>query len=253
MTTPTHATVVLFKPSGKYYTEEQWAIPTDEQILAGGGSRGDRYYPGVMRYSPDFRRIDGGAVHVETQEPWGHPGLIPSEGPRAIKIPEPSPEALQELALHAGRLMVVPEHEKSLEDMQAEVVAWAQRKGWHDPDENPATVTLAEKTNPTFGEAMALITSEVSEALEAYRDWGLDDATGEDKHDSNGCDLSFAACRCIPGPTPAKPKGVGSEFADVLIRLFHYAELFGVDLRFEYERKMAYNERRPFRHGGKPL
>ena len=60
------ATVVLFKPTGKYYTEEQWRIPE--------GAIG----PYDMRESPDFRRISGqGAVLVETQEPWGYPHLFP--------------------------------------------------------------------------------------------------------------------------------------------------------------------------------
>lgn len=106
----------------------------------------------------------------------------------------------------------------TLAERTAEVVAWAQRKGWNNP-------------GPTFGEAMALLHSEVSEALEAFRDFGTADVTLED----------------------GKPEGVGSEFADVLIRLLHYAGLFGIDLDAEYERKMAYNERRPYRHGGRAL
>jgi hypothetical protein len=59
------ATVVLFKPSGKYYTEEEWLIPP----RAIG--------PASMSESANFRRIDGGAVLVETQEPWGFPHLFP--------------------------------------------------------------------------------------------------------------------------------------------------------------------------------
>lgn len=61
------ATVILFKPSGKYYTKEKWTVPD--------GAIG----PYDMRHSPDFRRIDGGAVLVDTQEPWGFPHLFPSE------------------------------------------------------------------------------------------------------------------------------------------------------------------------------
>jgi len=59
------ASVILFKPSGKYYTEERWRIP-DSAIT-----------PYDMERSPDFRRISGGAVLVETQEPWGYPHLFP--------------------------------------------------------------------------------------------------------------------------------------------------------------------------------
>lgn len=61
------ATVILFKPSGKYYTEEQWRVPD--------GAIG----PWDMERSLDFRRIAGGAVLVATQEPWGFPYLFPGE------------------------------------------------------------------------------------------------------------------------------------------------------------------------------
>lgn len=87
------AKVTLFKPSGKYYTEEEWRIPTQEQIDAAAPPRHPRpgeghgmirvsfpFVPHCMRYSPDFRRIGGGAVLVETQEPWGYPHLITAEG-----------------------------------------------------------------------------------------------------------------------------------------------------------------------------
>jgi NTP pyrophosphatase (non-canonical NTP hydrolase) len=50
---------------------------------------------------------------------------------------------------------------------------------------------------------------------------------------------------------PPKPEGVGSEFADVLIRLLDDCQLHGIDLVDEVVRKMAYNHSRPYRHGGK--
>lgn len=61
------ATVILFKPSGKYYTQEEWTVPEGAII------------PADMKRSPNFRRISGGAVLVDTQEPWGYPHLFPSE------------------------------------------------------------------------------------------------------------------------------------------------------------------------------
>lgn len=71
------ATVFLFKESGKYYTEEEWRIPTEEEARSAGmDSRGDMVIPYVMRWSPDFRRIGNGPVLVVTQEPWGYPHLI---------------------------------------------------------------------------------------------------------------------------------------------------------------------------------
>lgn len=67
------ARVTLFKPSGKYYTTEQWYIPEDA------------IGPYDMDRSPDFRRIDGGAVLVESQEPWGYLHLFPSESEAKIQ------------------------------------------------------------------------------------------------------------------------------------------------------------------------
>jgi len=58
--------VTLFKPSGKFYTSEDWRIP--EEAIG----------PFDMGKSPDFRRIDGGAVLVPSHSPWGFPHLFPS-------------------------------------------------------------------------------------------------------------------------------------------------------------------------------
>jgi NTP pyrophosphatase (non-canonical NTP hydrolase) len=113
---------------------------------------------------------------------------------------------------------------KSLTRMQAEIKENCVAKGWYD-------------TPVSFGEAMALLHSEVSEALEAWRIWGPVDGTMLE----------------LPEGRSAKPEGIGSEFADVLIRLLDYCARFDVDLGAEYERKMAYNRTRPYRHGGRSL
>jgi NTP pyrophosphatase (non-canonical NTP hydrolase) len=114
--------------------------------------------------------------------------------------------------------------DKSLTQMRDEVLEFCAAHGWYD---KPVS----------FGEAIALLHSEVSEALEAFRIWGLEDGTALQ----------------APEGGHGKPEGVGSEFADVLIRLLDYAARFGVDLDYEYERKMAYNRTRPYRHGDKAL
>ena len=121
---------------------------------------------------------------------------------------------------------------KTLKEMSAEVDAYCADKGWR------------EKGGVTFGERIALLHSEVSEALEAWREWGLRDAT----HDL----CLEAAGECL-SPVLPKPEGVGAEFADVLIRLLDDAFVAGIDLEAEYERKMTYNRTRPYRHGGKPI
>jgi hypothetical protein len=73
------ASVVLFKPGGKYYTTEAWRIPPRVPSEIRPGRMRETTGPYDMEYSPDFHRIDGGAVLVESQEPWGYPFLFPNE------------------------------------------------------------------------------------------------------------------------------------------------------------------------------
>jgi hypothetical protein len=105
MSIPKMAKVILFKSSGKYYTEEEWRIP--EEVPDHSEMRGDYVRkvlgPYDMRHSLDFRRIDGGAVLVETQEPWGYPHLFPSEAPEPV-VQEP------ERIEFTGQLMGGPDH-----------------------------------------------------------------------------------------------------------------------------------------------
>lgn len=145
---------------------------------------------------------------------------------------------------------------KGLADMQREVTEWCERKGWKGEGSAPVT----------FGDTMALLHSEVSEALEAYRDWGLDDATGAHSPGQHNTPCSWAEHALAQGnkarPEPPcdcgfaegrKPEGVGSEFADILIRLLDDCDRWGVDLQAEFDRKMAYNETRAYQHGGRIL
>jgi NTP pyrophosphatase (non-canonical NTP hydrolase) len=48
-----------------------------------------------------------------------------------------------------------------------------------------------------------------------------------------------------------KPEGFVTELADAVIRIFHIAGLLGLDLETAIQNKMAYNETRSHRHGGK--
>ena len=94
------------------------------------------------------------------------------------------------------------------------------------PAEGPATGAQL-----TFGELVALAHSELSEALEAYRDRGFIDTVTE-----NG-----------------KPEGVASELADTVIRIADMCGALGIDLSAAVVKKMAYNATRTYRHGGKRL
>lgn len=71
--------VILFKPSGKFYTEEWWEIPDRVPSESRPGETRPVIGPSDMKHSRHFRRIGGGAVLVESQEPWGFPHLFPGE------------------------------------------------------------------------------------------------------------------------------------------------------------------------------
>ena len=91
-------------------------------------------------------------------------------------------------------------------------------------------------TNASPAEDIALMHSELSEALEDIRaGLPLDKLHYEEKQPL------------------AKPCGVPSEMADVVIRVFHFCAKHGIDLDNAVTEKMAYNDSRPYKHGGKKL
>ena len=102
----------------------------------------------------------------------------------------------------------------NLANLQREAHAIAKEHGWWDEER-------------TFGDCIALVHSELSEALEAYRE----------KH-------IWTDWRQLQTYPNGQPVGVGSELADVVIRVADMAEHDGVDLASEIETLRRENDER---------
>lgn len=127
---------------------------------------------------------------------------------------------------------------KSIGEWQEEITAWGAEKGWNKPplcsvgaidhpDEPGQFEPTGVDTNAVLAK-IALCHSELSEALEAVR---------EGKY--------------VAYEKDGKPEGVVVELADTMIRIMHLCGLLGLDLESAIEMKMAANQKRPYRHGGR--
>lgn len=96
---------------------------------------------------------------------------------------------------------------------------------------------------------LCLIHSEVSEALEDFREGRKPD---EFLYESNDTGDIFTENQVPVGDKYVgylKPVGIPSEIADVLIRCFDFAGRFGIDLDRAVTEKMIYNSNRKYKHG----
>ncbi len=133
-------------------------------------------------------------------------------------------------------------------------ISWAKNGQGTGGSPNIRTMqTLVRKVNEahgwfdserTFGDDMALLHSEVSEAFEAFRKHGTDSTDHVSKQ-------LCAAPHGLDDGHICKPEGVGSELADVLVRLLDTCSRYDIDIVEEFWRKLEYNNTRAYRHGNR--
>ena len=111
----------------------------------------------------------------------------------------------------------------TIEELIKESHQTAVEHGWWEEERN-------------IGECLALMHSEISEALEEWRD---------------GFHLNSVYYKTYTPGNPNKPEGFTVELADLLIRVFDLCGRHKLQLVEALQEKMAYNKTRPYRHGGK--
>ena len=108
----------------------------------------------------------------------------------------------------------------NLNKLAVEINQNAKDHGWWDNER-------------AFGEIIALIHSEASEALEEYR---------------NGHGIKE-----IYYSVNKKPEGIPVELSDIIIRVLDLCGQYNIDIEKAIFKKMMYNRNRPYRHGGKVI
>jgi NTP pyrophosphatase (non-canonical NTP hydrolase) len=165
-------------------------------------------------------------------KPTESPEIPPSVRLKDIETVSIPPLGLDKEPIYPDQITTTPE--LRINEWCHEINQWAESKGWNEDLMNGKT---------TFGDLCALFHSEISEAYEEYRN-------------NHGIqEVYFTRVRNTGDPSLGdyfmKPEGIGIELADLLIRVFHFAGFHGLDLNALIEQKMAYNQKRPYRHGGK--
>lgn len=127
-----------------------------------------------------------------------------------------------------------------LNELAKEIHQNAVDHGWWEEDRH-------------FGSLVALMHSELSEALEEYRNGKRPDEiywrckVGIEMIED--CLMQSQGCVC----KKEKPEGIPIELADCIIRILDYCGKEGIDIDEAIRIKHEYNKTRPYRHGGKKI
>lgn len=126
----------------------------------------------------------------------------------------------------------MPENKKELSglnELARDIHENAKAHGWWDE-------------NRSFPEVVALCHSELSEALEEYRNRKPPVYFKE----ANGFEVSE-----LQEWRGEKPEGIAVEMADCIIRILDWCGREGIDIDAIIRMKHEYNTTRPYKHGGK--
>ncbi len=140
----------------------------------------------------------------------------------------------------------------------ARINAWAHRNGFRGKNGE----------DKSFGDEIALMHSELSEALEAYRDHPITEIywQWQPRKDIENIQMELRATELcfllnhgaleiadVPDDQSVwllyAPHGVGPELADAYIRIVETCFHYGIDLDAMVELKQTFNEGREFRNG----
>ena len=154
------------------------------------------------------------------------------QGRRAVNVVDTkAEEKRREATWRESRRIQIERMELGLNDLASYVHEVAVHKGWW-PD--------GLETEREFPELIALMHSELSEALESWRD-----------HEDPYFRKEVKSPPTSPLTTVFKPEGWGVEMADCIIRILDACEYYGLNIANILKEKMFYNLTREQRHGNK--
>lgn len=161
------------------------------------------------------KRIDGNVYYTEGKYKETIPAECESWNLREIlkKLADYKDTGLEPEEIGKGRIYI--------NHIVKEVGQNARKHGWWDGEQR------------TFGELIALCHSELSEALQEYRDGKQPTETYLSEK--------------------GKLAGIPSELADTVIRIMDMCDHYGIDLEAAIIEKHEFNKIRPYRHGNKVI